>query len=102
MWSFDKDFSTTTLQPMIYYNIAMFPGAYLFYNNSIAFDDKTKGGSGNRWTVPVGIGAGKTFDVGGGHGFDMGVGYYHQPGWGRPGGGPEHELQIAATWIFPR
>ena len=101
LWGYDGDFSTTTFQPMIYYNFPALPGAYAFYNNTIAYDWEAKGSRGQRWTVPIGMGIGNTFDLGGGYGFDFGVGYYYQPSFGRPKGGPEHQLQISITMIAP-
>ena len=68
---------------------------------TIAYDWEAKGSRGQRWTVPIGNGIGNTFDLGGGYGFDFGVGYYYQPSFGRPKGGPEHQLQISITMIAP-
>lgn len=103
LWGFDGDFSSTNIQPALYYNLESTPGAYVYYNNTISYDFKTKGGNGNSWTVPLGIGIGRTFAVGEeGHGFDIGVGGYHQPTWGRPSGGEEFQIQLKMAWIFPR
>jgi len=99
---FDNDFSTTILQPMVYYNFESLPGAYVAYNNTISYDHKSKGGSGNHWNVPLGLTTGKTFDMGGGHGFDLGIGAYHMPSWGRPKGGTEYQIKLGLAWIFPR
>ena len=102
LWGFDGDFSTTIVQPMMYYNFENIPGAYLGYNNTVAYDHKTKGGSGNSWTVPLGLMAGRTFDVGGGYGLDVSLGGYHLPSWGRPQGGAKYQLKLGLSWIFPR
>ena len=57
---FDNDFSTTFVQPMVYYNSEALPGAYVAYNNTISYDHKTEGpGRGNSWTVPLGLTSGK-------------------------------------------
>jgi hypothetical protein len=101
LWGFDGDFSTTAVQPMIYYNFPALPGAYAYYNNAIAYDWEGKGGSAQRWTVPIGMGLGNTFDLGGGYGLDIGAGYYYQPSFGRSKGGPEHQLQVMLTVIVP-
>lgn len=54
------DVNAGFLQPWIYYN---FPsGAYIFYEPVITFDWKAD--SGDRWTVPLGLGVGKIFTVG--------------------------------------
>ena len=78
----------------------MRPGAYVFYNNTIAYDWKNK--SGQKWTVPLGLGVGRTFDTGGGHGFDLSVGFYRLGNWGRPDGSAKYMLQFGLGWIFPR
>ena len=101
MWGFDGDFSTLSVQPMLYYNFPFLPGAYAMYNNTVAFDFKAKGSRGQSWTIPIGAGLGQAFAMGGGHGLDISLGYYHQPSWGRPKGGPEHQLQIGLSWILP-
>lgn len=103
LWGFDGDFSTTSVQPFIYYNFKFWEGSYVYYNNVVSYDHKTKGGNGNSWTVPLGAGVGKTFAVGdGGHGFDISLGGYHLPTWGRPSGGEEYQIQLKLSWIFPR
>jgi hypothetical protein len=55
LWGFDGDFSTSIVQPMLYYNIESIPGAYLAYNNTASYDHKTKDGNGNSWTIPLGL-----------------------------------------------
>jgi hypothetical protein len=102
LWGFDGDFSTTIVQPMLYYNIESVPGAYMAYNNTVAYDHKVKGGNGNAWTIPLGLTAGRTFDMGGGHGFDLGVGAYGLPSGGRPKGGAKYQVKLGLSWIFPR
>ena len=102
LWGFDGDFSTTIVQPMMFYNIESMPGAYVSYNNTVSYDHKVKGGNGNAWTIPVGLTAGRTFDMGGGHGFDLGVGAYGLPGGGRPKGGAKYQVKLGLSWIFPR
>jgi hypothetical protein len=60
LWGED-DFSTTTLQPIVFYNVTS-PGIgewFFGYNNSITYDWSAE--SGNRWTVPIGGAVGKTF-----------------------------------------
>lgn len=102
LWGFDSDFSTTIVQPMLYYNVESVPGAWIAYNNTVSYDHKVKGGDGNAWTIPLGLTIGRTFDMGGGHGFDMGVGAYHLPGGGRPKGGAKYQMKLSVSWIFPR
>ncbi len=102
LWGFDGDFSTSIVQPMLYYNFDSIPGAYVAYNNTASYDHKTQGSNGNSWTIPLGLTTGRTFDMGGGHGFDIGIGGYHLPSWGRPKGGAKYQLKLGLTWIFPR
>jgi len=42
--SYDGDFSTTSFQPNLNYNLPFLPGAYLSYNGSIAADWKAHSG----------------------------------------------------------
>ena len=102
LWGFDGDFSTSIMQPMLYYNSESIVGAYLAYNNTASYDHKTKDGNGNSWTIPLGLTAGRTFDMGGGHGFDFSIGGYHLPSWGRAKGGAKYQLKLGLTWVFPR
>jgi hypothetical protein len=54
------DVNAGLLQPWLYYN---FPnGAYIFSEPVITVDWKAE--SGEKWTVPLGIGAGRTFQIG--------------------------------------
>lgn len=102
MWGFDGDFSTTSMQPAIFFNFESMPGAYLYFDNTVSYDHKTKGGNGNSWTIPVGIGAGRTFDMGGGHALDLRLAGYHFPSWGRAKDAVEYEAQFKFAWMFPR
>ena len=102
LWGFDGDFSTSFIQPMAYYNFDSIPGAYVGYNNTISFDHKTEGSDQNSWTIPLGLMAGRTFDMGGGHGYDISLGGYHLPSWGRTQGGSEYQVKLGVSWIFPR
>ena len=52
---------------MIFYNL---PNAWhIHYNNMITYDWNAT--SGNRWTVPLGLGVGKMIALKGGHGIEM-------------------------------
>ena len=102
LWGFDGDFSTSIVQPMLYYNIEAISGAYVAYNATISYDHKVKGGGGNSWTIPLGLTTGRSFDMGGGHGFDLSVGAYGLPGGGRPKGGSKYQVKLGLAWIFPR
>jgi hypothetical protein len=102
LWGYDGDFSTSFTQPMLYYNFEFLPGAYIAYNNTISYDVKATGDFDDKWTIPLGLTAGKTFDMGGGHGFDLSLGSYVLPSWGRPKGAAEYQVKFGLTWIFPR
>ncbi len=102
LWGFDGDFSTTSLQPSLFFNFKSMPGAYLYYNNTVSYDHKTKGGNGNSWAVPLGMGIGRTLDMGEGHALDLRVGGYYFPSWGRSKGNPDYEAQLNVGWMFPR
>ena len=97
-WSFDGDFSLATLQPMLFYNFAKPAGFTINYNNSITVDWKAP--SGNRGSVPLGLGISQAFQLGGGHGLDIGLGGYYMVA--RPEGGPRAQLKILLSWLIPR
>ena len=96
IWSFDGDFNSFVLHPMIYYNIAAVPGLAIAYNAPISADWKEA--SRNRWTVPLGLSLSKTFDVGG-HGIDVGAGPYYNVV--RPDGGARWQLRFSISWMLP-
>jgi hypothetical protein len=72
LWGYDGNFSTSTLQPSTYYNFKSIPGAYISYNGTISHDWKVD--SGNKWTVPIGAGIGRTLDIGNDCGLDISAG----------------------------
>lgn len=99
LWSFDGDFNTLLIQPLVYYNIASVPGLSLSYNPAITADWKID--SSDKWTVPLGAGIGKTFLLGtNGHAVDISIGGYGVPI--RPDGGPKAQLKFALFFMFPR
>ncbi len=59
LWG-DNGFSTSSIQPMIFYNIPSMPGVSLQYNSVISYDWNAS--SGNEWTLPLGMGVSKMFD----------------------------------------
>jgi hypothetical protein len=98
-WSFDGDFNTLSFQPLMYYNFVSAPGVSLSYNPNIIADWKLD--TSDRWTVPLGLGIGKTFVLGSkGHAVDVSVGGYGVPI--RPDGGPKAQLKLALFFMFPR
>ena len=96
-WGNSGNFNTMTIQPMVFYNFPNNPGAVLGYNATISADWEAS--SGNRWTVPLGLTYGKTFDTGGGNGLDLSIGPY----WNvvRPDGAASWTLRFGITWIAP-
>lgn len=97
LWG-QNSFSTTIIQPFLYYNLNAIPGAYVGYNNSISVDwDAT---SRNRFSVPVGLTAGKAFDLAAGYGLDLSLGLYGFAD--RPAGGPDWQLKFGMTIVIPR
>jgi hypothetical protein len=95
LWGDENGFSTSTIQPMIYYNAGN--GVAIGYNSSISYNWKAD--SGNNWTVPLGLVVGKTFDMGSGHGLDLSIGPY----WNvvRPDNSADFVVKFGASWLFP-
>jgi len=96
-WSFDGDFNSAMIQPMLFYNFDSIPGAYVAYNAVISADWKAD--SDNTWTVPLGLSIGRTFDMGNGNGLDMMIGPYYNVA--RPDGAADWLLRFGISWIFP-
>ncbi len=96
-WGRDNDFNTLLLQPMLFYSIEQVPGMYIAYNAAITADWSAP--SDNRWTVPIGLTVGRTFDIGNGNGLDVGVGPYYNIE--RPDGAADWQVRFAVTWLAP-
>jgi len=97
LWSFDGDFSTLSVQPMIFYNISGMPGVTINYNSTISYDWKAD--SGNHWTVPLGLGMSKMFDLGGDYGIDTNIGAYANVV--RPDGAADWKINWAVSLLLP-
>ena len=97
LWSFDGDFSTTTLQPGLYYNFPDHPGVYLEYNGVITYDWKSK--SSDALTLPLGGAIGQCFDLGGGYGLDLSIGGY----WNvvKPDGAADWQIKFGVSLVLP-
>lgn len=94
----EHDFSVTTIQPVLYYNIAALPGSYVGYNNSITYNWNAN--SGDRWQVPLGLTVGRTLPVGKrGDALDLNLGGYGLAE--RPKGGADWQLKFGISWFFP-
>lgn len=77
LWGNQGDFSTTTINPMIFYNFESMPGVSLSYQGVISYDWKRDGG--DRLTLPLGLQLGKMFDLGRGWGVEAALGAYSMP-----------------------
>ncbi len=98
MWGDSGNFSTTTVQPMIFYNIPSMPGVSINYNATTSYNWEAKASS-DRLTVPLGLGMTKTFDLGGGYGLDTGIGFYANAV--RPDGAANWKINWAMTLLMP-
>lgn len=67
------------------------------YVNTISYDWNAN--SDNRWTIPLGLGASKTFALSGGHGVELLLGAYKNVE--RPEGAAEWQLKWAINWLMP-
>ena len=95
LWGDEAGFSTSILQPMIFYNL---PNAWtIHYNNIISYDWNTT--AGNAWTVPLGLGVSKTFALDGGHGVELALGAYYNAA--RPTGAADWSIKWAVNWLLP-
>ena len=95
LWGKQDGFSTSVIQPMIYYNL---PNAWAIgYNNSISYN--WKAASGDAWTLPLGLVVSKTLDMGDGHGLELNLGPY----WNvvHPDNSADFVIKFGATWLFP-
>lgn len=93
----EDNFSVSTIQPIIYYNMDLFGGSYVGYNNSINYN--WSGTSNNKWTVPLGATFGKTFLTKSGLAIDTSVGAYKQVT--RPSGSNDTQFKFALSFILP-
>ena len=97
MWGQDG-FSTTLVQPMVFYNFPGVPGLAIGYNGAITFNHSIK--EGNTVQLPIGFVVSRTTDLGRGYGLDMSMGPYVYPV--KPEGGPEWSLKFGLTLLMPR
>lgn len=96
-WSFDGEFSSMSLQPMFYYNVAAVPGLAIAYNATIAADWKAP--SSDRWTVPLGITLSRTYDLGNGNGLEVSGGPYYNVA--RPDGASDWMFRFGVNFLLP-
>lgn len=96
LWGEEQDFSTSILQPMFFYNFPNYTGWEIQYNNTITYDWNAS--SNNAWTVPLGLGVGKTIMLGE-VGFNIVGGYYYNVK--KPEGAADSMLRVSANFVFP-
>lgn len=95
LWGEEEGFSTSMLQPMIFYNL---PNAWnIHYNNMITYDWNAD--SSNAWTVPLGLAVGKMFALKSGHGLEFFAGPYYNAA--RPEGAADWTLKWGINWLLP-
>lgn len=93
----EENYNVTSLQPMIYYNLKLIPGAYLGYSNTTTYS--WKAASGDRWQVPLGLIVGRTFAIGGkGHALDLNLGAYSLVA--KPEDGADWQFKFAISWFL--
>ncbi|MFW2441118.1 MAG: hypothetical protein ACN4GR_17305 [Arenicellales bacterium] len=92
----EDDFSLLSVQPIVLYNFDSLPGAYLGYNNSIAYNWNAS--SGDKLTVPAGLTFGRTILLGNGDGLDLSLGVYDLVE--RPQDGPEWQFKFGVSYYF--
>lgn len=98
LWGNEGDFSTSTVNPMIFYNFESMPGVTLSYQGLISYDWKAEDSS-DRLTVPLGLQIGKMFDLGGGWGLEPSIGAYGMPI--RADDAADWEIKASIFFIFP-
>ena len=97
LWGDESGFSTSIIQPMFFYNFPQFKGWELQYNNTITYDWNAT--SGNRWTVPLGLGVGKTIAFDSGYGLNVVLGYYYNVE--KPIGAADSMIRFSFNLIIP-
>ena len=94
-WGDDK-FSLLTVQPISLYNFESISGAYLGYNNSIAYNWNAD--SGEELTLPMGLTIERTLLLGNGDGLDLSIGAYDLVE--RPDEGLEWQFKFGISYFF--
>ena len=81
---------------MLFYNIPSAPGWELQYNNTITHDWNAT--SDNAWTVPLGLGAGRTIAFEAGGGLNLVLGYYNNVV--KPDGAADWMIRLSVNFIL--
>jgi hypothetical protein len=85
-------------QPFINYNFPTHPGRYLSFSPVVTADWKAD--SGDKWTVPVGLGLGQVFKLGGKLPVNVQAAYYYNVV--TPDDGPDYQIRLQWTFMFPK
>ena len=85
-------------QPFINYNFPKHPGRYLTFSPIVTANWKAQG-SGNEWTVPLGLGIGQILRIGKQPVNGQVSAYYNVE---RPDGGPNWQLRLQLAFLFPK
>jgi len=93
----EHGFSTSFVQPMLYYNVSSIEGMAISYNNTSTYNHQAR--SKNAWTVPLGMTVSRTFVMESGIGLDLGIGYYNNVK--RPKGAADWTLKWSVAIVFP-
>ncbi len=98
IWSFagagNQRVNTLSIQYVVNRNL---PKGWFVESSTTILSDWTAG-SGNRWTVPVGGGVGRVFELGGQSFSASGEAFYNAV---RPDVGPDWSLSLSLQWLFP-
>jgi hypothetical protein len=98
VWSFAgdenrEDVNFMTFQPFINYN---FPAFYFTFSPIITSNWKAE--SGNQWTLPLGLGAGKVMKIG--IPVNINVNYYYNVV--TPDYGPDYQIRVLVAALLPK
>ena len=86
-----------TLQPILNYNFPSAPGRYLSFSPVITAN--WNGRSGEKWTVPLGLGIGQVMKLGEQPVNLQAAAYYNVE---RPDGAPTWNIRLQLQLLFPR
>ena len=93
----ENDAEVTTFQPIVFYNTEFLGGSYFGYSNTIVYNHAAP--SGSRWTIPIGLNAGKTWVQPNGGAIDFNVGLFYLVE--RPEGANEYQFKFGLSYFFP-
>jgi hypothetical protein len=95
--SFDGRFSTTSLQPFLWYNFESSPGVAVGYSSTITANWKAK--PADRVTLPVGLSLSRFLLLADSYGLELSAGGYAVPI--KPADGPSWQLFLGVTLLLP-